>query len=54
MYRTEIIVNDLSLLSGKEEGGSYSRSTASFDQSQPSGADDFAQNTAIGDDDIPF
>jgi single-strand DNA-binding protein len=60
VYRTEIIVNDLSLLSGKEEGsgGSYSRSTASFDQSAApaaSGAtDEYSQNTAIGDDDIPF
>src|ERR1700721_2742676 len=65
-YRTEIIVNDLSLLSGREEGGSssggYSRSssssassTASFDQRQPSGgADDFANQAEISDDDIPF
>ena len=62
-YRTEIIVNDLSLLSGREEGGSssggYSRSssssassTASFDQRQPSGgADDFANQAEISDDD---
>src|SRR5271165_1066533 len=43
-YRTEIIVNDLSLLSGRDEGsggGGYSRaagsssSTASFDQRPP-------------------
>jgi single-strand DNA-binding protein len=59
-YRTEIIVNDLSLLSGRgeESGGSssYARghsgsSTASFDQRAP--ADDFA-STGITDDDIPF
>jgi single-strand DNA-binding protein len=61
-YRTEIIVNDLSLLSGRGEegggGGSYSRSssssgssTASFDQRAP--ADDYA-STGITDDDIPF
>jgi len=60
-YRTEIIVNDLSLLSGRDEGGSssgYSRqsssSTASFDQRQPAAHDDFAQSTEISDDDIPF
>jgi single-strand DNA-binding protein len=64
-YRTEIIVNDLSLLSGRgEEGGGYSSgggysrqssgggATASFDQrsnQQPDYAD-----TGITDDDIPF
>jgi single-strand DNA-binding protein len=61
-YRTEIIVNDLSLLSGRDEGGSssgYSRqsssgSTASFDQRQPAGQDDYAQSAEISDDDIPF
>lgn len=55
-YRTEIILNDLSLLSGRGEGeggGSYARSnTASFDQSAP--AQDFSQATEITDDDIPF
>ncbi|HEX4020120.1 MAG TPA: single-stranded DNA-binding protein [Acidobacteriaceae bacterium] len=55
-YRTEIIVNDLSLLSGRgegESGGGYSRSnTASFDQSAP--AQDYSQETEITDDDIPF
>ncbi|MDE3187036.1 MAG: single-stranded DNA-binding protein [Acidobacteriota bacterium] len=60
-YRTEIIVNDLSLLSGREEGsGGYSKSsgasgsTASFDQRPPAGADDYAQSTEISDEDIPF
>jgi len=61
-YRTEIIVNDLSLLSGREEGsgsGGFSRaansgSTASFDQRPPAGQDDYAQSTEISDDDIPF
>ena len=60
-YKTEILVNDLSLLSGREEGsGGYSRSSsssssaASFDQRQPSGADDVAQSAEISDDDIPF
>ncbi len=57
-YRTEIIVNDLSLLSGRGEGGEssgggYSRgNTASFDQRGPS--DDYAQSAEITDDDIPF
>jgi single-strand DNA-binding protein len=60
-YRTEIVVLDLSLLSGREEGaGGYSRSAsssgpaASFDQRPPAGADDFAQSAEISDDDIPF
>ena len=60
-YRTEIIVNDLSLLSGRDEGaGGYSKSsstsgsTASFDQRPPAGADDYAQSAEISDEDIPF
>jgi len=62
-YRTEIIVNDLSLLSGREDGGQgaggYSRgsgssSSASFDQRPPAGPDDLAQSAEISDDDIPF
>jgi len=60
VYRTEIIVNDLSLLSGREDGGSgaggYSRGgSASFDQRPPAaGNDEFAQSAEISDDDIPF
>ena len=62
-YRTEIIVNDLSLLSGRDEGataGGYSRAssssstTASFDQRPAAGQDDFAQSAEISDEDIPF
>jgi single-strand DNA-binding protein len=59
-YRTEIIVNDLSLLSGREEGaGGYSRSpgqssSSNFDQRPPAGADDIAQSAEISDEDIPF
>jgi single-strand DNA-binding protein len=69
-YRTEILVNELVLLSGREEGsgggasaGGYSRpvstssSSASFDQRPPAAAaapDDYAQQTEISDDDIPF
>lgn len=54
-YRTDIIVSDLVLISGRGEegGGGYSKSnTASFDQR--TGGDDFAQSTEITDDDIPF
>ncbi|HET9086237.1 MAG TPA: single-stranded DNA-binding protein [Acidobacteriaceae bacterium] len=58
-YKTEIIVSDLSLLSGRGEGaegssgGGYARSnTASFDQR--SGPDDYSHSTEITDDDIPF
>jgi single-strand DNA-binding protein len=64
-YRTEIIVNDLSLLSGRDDssgggGGGYSRSSSTSnaavneDQRTPSGQDDFAQSAEISDDDIPF
>jgi single-strand DNA-binding protein len=61
-YRTEIIVNDLSLLSGREEGsggGGYSRAASStpaanYDQRPPAGSDDFQQSAEISDDDIPF
>jgi single-strand DNA-binding protein len=67
-YKTEVVVFDLSLLSGREEGssggaGGYSRSassassSASFDQRPPAAAaipDDYVQSTEISDDDIPF
>jgi single-strand DNA-binding protein len=67
-YRTEIIVNELVLLSGREEGsgassGGYSRaassgsSAASFDQRPPAasgGQDEYAHSAEISDDDIPF
>jgi single-strand DNA-binding protein len=56
-YRTEIIVNDVVLLSGRSEGegvGASSRSnTASFDQRAPAHHEEFA-GTEITDDDIPF
>lgn len=64
VYRTEIVVSDISLLSGRGEeggsnaggGGNYSRSnTASFDQRPTGGGgDEYAQATEITDDDIPF
>jgi single-strand DNA-binding protein len=60
-YKTEIIINDLSLLSGRDEGsGGYSRgasssgSASSYDQRPPAGQDDLAQSAEISDDDIPF
>ena len=62
VYRTEIVMSELSLLSGRGEGdggsGSYSRSassssSSSYDQ-RHSGPDDYAQPTEITDDDIPF
>jgi len=59
-YRTEIIVNELALLSGREEGasGGYSRpassSAAGFDQRPAAPANDYAQSAEISDDDIPF
>jgi single-strand DNA-binding protein len=61
-YRTEIIVNDISLLSGRDEGsaGGYSRASsassasAGMDQRAPEGKDEYAQQAEISDDDIPF
>jgi single-strand DNA-binding protein len=57
-YRTEIIVNDLVLLSGRGEGdggggGGPRSSTTSFDQRAPAQHEEFA-GTEITDDDIPF
>lgn len=57
-YRTEILVNELSLLGsgsgkGSSEGGNYSRSnTASYSSSAPAQPDYADQG--ITDDDIPF
>lgn len=58
-YRTEIVVNDLSLLSGRGEGeggGSYTRSgsSTSVDQRSQTTAEDYGQSAEITDDDIPF
>jgi len=59
-YKTEILVNELTLLGGKsgggEGGGGYSKSsTASFDQRTPASTSqpDYA-DAGITDDDIPF
>ena len=60
-YRTEIIVNDMSLLSGRDEGspggaGGYSRSSSSSYDQRPAQApaDEYAQSAEISDEDIPF
>ena len=60
-YKTEILVNELVLLSGREEGsggGGYSRQAApaaNYDQRPAQGGgDEFAQSAEISDDDIPF
>jgi single-strand DNA-binding protein len=62
-YKTEIVVFDLSLLSGREEGSGSGRaassgsSAASFDQrppATPDGPDEYTQQTEISDADIPF
>ena len=55
-YRTEILVNELSLLDSKSGGGEggYSRSnTAGFDQRTPASQAEHA-DPGITDDDIPF
>jgi single-strand DNA-binding protein len=55
-YKTEILVNELSLLGkpggGGEGGGGYSRSSSSAG-SAPAGAPEYADQ-GITDDDIPF
>ena len=57
-YRTEVLVNELVLLSGKSEGGSegaYSRGGgSSYDQRSPGTSDDLVSSTEITDDDIRF
>ena len=66
VYRTEIVINELVLLSGRDSGGeggggaqSYGRNNASagntsgFDQRSPAPQDDYA-HAEITDDDIPF
>jgi single-strand DNA-binding protein len=56
-YKTEIVINDLVLLSGRGDGesGGASRSGGStYDQRPPAQADELVQSTEITDDDIPF
>jgi single-strand DNA-binding protein len=55
VYRTEIIVNDLSLLSGRDDGTSRPGSSAgNFDQRQGAAQEDYSQAAEISDADIPF
>jgi single-strand DNA-binding protein len=60
IYRTEVIISDLSLLSAREEGsggGRAASSAASFDQRPPAAADapdEYSQQAEISDEDIPF
>lgn len=63
-YRTEILINDLSLLSGRDEnsgsggGGNYNRSSSnSYDQrpqQSSGGGEELSHAAEISDDDIPF
>jgi single-strand DNA-binding protein len=57
-YRTEILVNELTLLGsksgGESSGGGYTKSsTASYGQAAPVSQPDYG-DTGITDDDIPF
>jgi single-strand DNA-binding protein len=58
VYRTEVIASDISLLSGREEGGGSSRASSApatnMDQRQPAANDEYAQSAEISDEDIPF
>ena len=57
-YRTEIVVNDLVLLSGRGDGEGASRSTgaggSNFDQRAPEPEPAPAHSGGITDEDIPF
>ena len=57
-YRTEIIVNDISLLSSREDQGQQSSSNGNASRQntrQPAYADGgYDDSTEISDDDIPF
>ncbi len=56
-YRTEIVVNDLVLLSGRGEGEGASRAASAggnFDQRAPEPEPAPAHSTGITDEDIPF
>jgi len=57
-YRTEVLVNELVLLSGRGEGGeggNYNRGgSSSYDQRSSGPSDELVSSTEITDDDIPF
>ena len=57
VYRTEIVANDISLLSGRDDGSGQSgsgRASGSFDQRPAPVRDEYSQSAEISDDDIPF
>jgi len=60
VYRTEIIANDISLLSGRDEGGAAmaasnrSGGSATYDQRPAAAHDEYSQSAEISDEDIPF
>jgi single-strand DNA-binding protein len=58
VYRTEIVANDISLLSGRDDGstqaGSSRGGSASFDQRPAPARDEYSQAAEISDEDIPF
>jgi len=56
-YRTEVLVNELVLLSGRGEGGdggNYNRGGSSSYDQRSGQSDDLVNSTEITDDDIPF
>ena len=56
-YRTEVLVNELVLLSGRGEGGdggNYNRGGSSSYDQRSGQSDDLVSSTEITDDDIPF
>ena len=56
-YMTEVIANDLVLLSGRGEGGESARAASAgnnFDQRAPEAEHASATSSPISDEDIPF
>jgi len=57
-YMTEVVANDIVLLSGRSEGGEFSRGAAAggnnFDQRVPEHEPAVANTSPISDEDIPF
>src|SRR5947207_9064098 len=56
-YMTEVVANDLVLLSGRSEGGDSTRGASagnSFDQRSPEPEHVSASSSPISDEDIPF
>jgi single-strand DNA-binding protein len=58
VYRTEIVANDISLLSGRDDvssqAGSSRGSSAGMDQRPAPARDEYSQAAEISDEDIPF